>query len=446
MPLVRIALDVPGPAGNVRAVGRIRATPTRRRTVGDAIVLPKPFEAMLTDGVATIELAATGNDWCWKIEERADAHNIRYVTVPDSGSTLGYEDLTDVDPATLDPAAEPEASWALALAALAASLPGFVTVATGDEPRPATSAGVTWFDTRVDQSTAPTNMLDIDMWVTGWVAPDVTAPTVPTGLASSAITATGFTVSWTPSTDAVGVTGYRVLIDGVEYATPSGTSQVVTGRTASTEYAVTVQAQGAAGNWSVESAVLTVTTSAGASLPTHSVFATPPGVLVKTVEAGVYEHAQGFYTYGSGPIGAKVKGARLYVPSGVSVPSTAEVNLYNPGSGAPTLGTPTKTATMTGIVSGAWNVVNFSSVEPVDPGEIWWIGVKFADGTWLGVASFGDGFVPASDGYALVLSDRDPGSGIVRNYRRIDGGSTVALTGAGERDLWFGVDAIVEEA
>lgn len=446
MPLVRIALDVPGPAGNVRAVGRIRATPTRRRMVADTIVLPTPFEAELVDGVAIIELAATGNDWCWKIEERTAARATRYVAVPASGSTLGYEDLTDVDPATLDPTVEPEAAWAAALAALAASLPGFVTVVTGDEPRPVTSAGVTWFDTRVDQSTAPANMLGIDMWVTGWAAPDVTAPTVPTGLASSAITASSFALDWEESTDAVGVTGYRVLIDGVEYATPSGTSQVVTGRTASTEYDVTVQAQDAAGNLSVESAVLTVMTSAGASLPTHSVFATPPGELVKTVEVGAYEHAQGFYTYGSGPIGAKVKGARLYVPSGISVPSTAEVNLYNPGSGAPTLGTPTKTATMTGIVSGAWNTVNFPSVEAVTPSQVWWIGVKFADGTWLGVVAFGDSFVPASDGYALVLSDRDPGSGIVRNYRRIDGGSTVALTGGGDRDLWFGVDAIVEEA
>lgn len=444
MTLVRIALDVPGPAGNVRAPGRILATPTRRRTVADAVVLPKPLDVVLVDGVVTVELAATGNDWCWKIEERTAVPATRHVVVPASGSTLGYEDLTDVDPATLSPTAVPEAAWTVALADALASLPGFVPVVTGGEPRPVTSAGVTWFDTRVDQSTAPTNMVDIDMWVTGWVAPDTTAPTVPTGLASSAITASSFTLDWEESTDAVGVTVYRLLIDGEEYATLSGTSQVVTGRTASTAYDATVQAEDAAGNRSAPSAALTVTTSAGASLPTHRVFATPPGVLVKTVDAGV-EHATGFYTYGAST-GWKVKGAQLDVPVGMVVPSTCEVNLYAPGSGAPTLGTPTKTATMTGITAGGWNAVDFPSVTMVAPGEFWWIGYKFADGTWLGVVAFGDAFVPASDGSPLVLADRVPAPGLDRNYLRIGAGATVALAGAGDRDLWIGINAVVEEA
>lgn len=275
---------------------------------------------------------------------------------------------------------------------------------------------------------------------------DVTAPTVPTGLSSSSITASGFTVSWTASTDAVGVTGYRVLLDGVEYALPTGTSQVVTGRTASVTYGVTVQARDAAGNWSAESAELDVTTSAGGSLTTHSVFSTPPAALVKTVESSPYEHATGFYTYSSAANGWKVKGARLYIPTGISVPTSCEVNLYAPGTGTPTLGTPTKTATMTGITAGAWNTVNFPSVTAVNPGEVWWIGIKFADGTWLGVSTFGEGFVAASDGSTLVLADRVPDTGLVRNYRRIGVGSTEALTGGTERDSWHGMDAIVEVA
>lgn len=283
--------------------------------------------------------------------------------------------------------------------------------------------------------------------VTTGSSSDTIAPTAPTGVAASAITAAGFTLNWTASTDNVGVTGYRVLLNGVQYATPSGTSQVVTGRTASTPYGVTVQARDAAGNWSDASSEITVTTSAGGSLPTHSVFATPPGALVKTVEASAYENATGFYTYGTEPIGAKVKGARLYIPNGISVPTTATINLYVPAPGAtPVLGTPTKTATMTGITANAWNTVNFPSVEAVDPGEFFWIGVKFADGTWLGVSCFTDAFVPASDGYKLVLADRDPASGIVRSYRRIAAGSTVALTGGTERDSWFGMDVILEEA
>lgn len=94
---------------------------------------------------------------------------------------------------------------------------------------------------------------------------DTTVPSVPTGLASSSITSSGFTVSWSASTDDVAVTGYEVFIGGVSYATPTGTSQVVTGRAASTAYSVTVRARDAAGNWSAQSSALSVTTSAGAS-------------------------------------------------------------------------------------------------------------------------------------------------------------------------------------
>jgi len=113
--LVRFALDVPGPAGSVPAAGRVRATPTRRRVLPDSIVLPAPFTTTLTEGAATVELDATGADWCWRIQEMTAAPATRYVAVPDSATELGYEDLVDVDPATLDPTAAPEAAWAIAL-------------------------------------------------------------------------------------------------------------------------------------------------------------------------------------------------------------------------------------------------------------------------------------------------------------------------------------------
>lgn len=281
--------------------------------------------------------------------------------------------------------------------------------------------------------------------VTTGASSDTEDPSVPDNLVASSITAAGFTVTCDEATDNVGVTGYRWLLDGVEYDISDGPSQVFTGRTAGTEYDVTVQAMDLAGNVSDLSEILPVTTSAGGSLPTHSVFSTPPGALAKTTEASPYEHATGFYTYSAGANGWKVKGARLYVPNGISVPTTCEVNLYAPGSGAPTLGSPTKTVTMTGITANAWNTVNFPSVEAVDPGEVFWIGIKFADGTWLGVTTFGESFVAAADASTLVLSDRVPNAGLDRNYRRIGTGSTVALTGGGERDVWFGMDVIVEE-
>jgi chitodextrinase len=90
---------------------------------------------------------------------------------------------------------------------------------------------------------------------------DTVAPTVPANLASSAITTTSFTLSWTAATDNVAVTGYEVYIGSTLKGTSATTSFNVTGLTASTAYAMKVVAYDAAGNKSVASTVLNVTTS-----------------------------------------------------------------------------------------------------------------------------------------------------------------------------------------
>ncbi len=96
---------------------------------------------------------------------------------------------------------------------------------------------------------------------------DATAPTVPQGLASSSITSTSFTLSWTASTDNVGVTGYEVFKNGTSIGTTATTSMSVTGLSASTSYSMTVRARDAVPNWSAQSAALNVTTSAAGSNP-----------------------------------------------------------------------------------------------------------------------------------------------------------------------------------
>src|SRR5204863_9941193 len=89
---------------------------------------------------------------------------------------------------------------------------------------------------------------------------DTTAPTTPTGLSASALTSTSLTLSWSPATDNVGVTGYRVYRDGTLVASPSGTLVSITGLSASTPYSFTVSAFDAAGKASAPSAPLSVTT------------------------------------------------------------------------------------------------------------------------------------------------------------------------------------------
>ncbi len=108
------------------------------------------------------------------------------------------------------------------------------------------------------------------IWGSG--TPDTTAPTIPTNLLSSNITSTTFTLSWTASTDNVGVTGYDVYQNGTFKTSISGTSASITSLTPSTTYSFTVKAKDAAGNISASSNTLNVTTSGSTPTVTELYF------------------------------------------------------------------------------------------------------------------------------------------------------------------------------
>ena len=103
---------------------------------------------------------------------------------------------------------------------------------------------------------------NLDRFVTGTA--DTQAPSVPSGLTSSNVTSSSLTLSWTASTDNVGVSLYEVFRGGVSQGTVTGTSYNATGLTASTAYSFTVRARDAANNNSAQSTALGVTTSAPA--------------------------------------------------------------------------------------------------------------------------------------------------------------------------------------
>jgi len=91
---------------------------------------------------------------------------------------------------------------------------------------------------------------------------DTTPPSVPAGLAATAGPAGEVDLSWTASTDDVGVTGYTVYRDGSPIGTVSGSATTYADRTASsaTTYAYTVDAYDAAGNHSAQSTGASITT------------------------------------------------------------------------------------------------------------------------------------------------------------------------------------------
>ena len=87
-----------------------------------------------------------------------------------------------------------------------------------------------------------------------------TPPTQPTGLVSSNINQSGFTLSWTASTDNVGVASYEIFAGGVSKGTSTTTSFALTGLSPLTSYSMTVTAKDASGNVSAASSALNVTT------------------------------------------------------------------------------------------------------------------------------------------------------------------------------------------
>jgi hypothetical protein len=80
--------------------------------------------------------------------------------------------------------------------------------------RDVTTAGGTAYTTTATFSGAATNVAASLALAYNAIIGDTTAPTVPTGLATGLISATSADLSWSASTDAVGVTGYQLQVLG----------------------------------------------------------------------------------------------------------------------------------------------------------------------------------------------------------------------------------------
>ncbi|WP_068618212.1 PQQ-dependent sugar dehydrogenase [Paenibacillus tuaregi] len=96
---------------------------------------------------------------------------------------------------------------------------------------------------------------------------DTQAPTAPTGLTSPSKTSSSINLSWTASTDNVGVYEYDIYRNDTLAGTTPATSFNVTGLKANTTYSFTVKARDLAGNVSGASKALSVKTNPTSSDP-----------------------------------------------------------------------------------------------------------------------------------------------------------------------------------
>jgi len=143
--------------------------------------------------------------------------------------------------------------------------------------------------------------------ITDFALADTIAPTVPTNLSVSSSSDSSLNVSWTASTDNVGVTGYELYLDGVLSLVVNGntTTTIIGSLQSNTTYDVELLAFDAAGNKSDKTPIVS-----GTTLITDN---DPP-----TVPAGlVYIDRQAdeivFRFDGSVDIGTGVKGYNIWL-------------------------------------------------------------------------------------------------------------------------------------
>jgi len=426
-------------------------------------------------------------------------------------------------------------------------VPRFVIVASGNEPRPAGAVVVLWLDGRDPSTPQPVNFGANDIRFNGsfTAGADLVAPSVPTGLTITSITASGATLSWTASTDNVGVTGYEVRVDGsISLGVATGLSRAITGLSQNTAHTAQVRARDAAGNWSAWSTAAAFTTSASSdtTAPTVPTGLAPTGIsgsgftvtwgagtdnvgvtgydirlnggapetvaadprtkaftglagetaytvgirsrdaagnvsayvdlIVTTLEAA----GETYSVYGTGAptgtwtwsndgtpyiviargfqcsaAGARVVGGRAWIPAAASgsLPTEATFTLFGPNANIGTTAVETKVVSTAGATAGSWVEALFDAPEAMDAGEVWMIGVRFTGAGDAGKYSFGTGTRPNSNevisngdlGADLAWAAQNGGTAALSSNYKIGTGS---VTSPGEQTQSYGVDILVD--
>src|SRR5438874_5307339 len=166
------------------------------------------------------------------------------------------------------------------------------------------------------------NSNPVTVTVSNGPPPDTTPPMVPTGLTASAVSSSQINLSWTASSDNVGVSGYRVYRNGSQIATTGATSFANTGLSPSTTYSYTVAAYDAAGNLSAQSSSASATTPA----PPDT---TPPAVPTgQTASQASSSQINLSWTASSDNVG--VSGYRVY-RNGSQIATTGATSFANTG-------------------------------------------------------------------------------------------------------------------
>ena len=127
------------------------------------------------------------------------------------------------------------------------------------------------------------------------LAADTQPPSVPQGFTTTGKTQTTISVKWNPSTDNVGVTGYRIYRNNTLIATTTKTSYTLKNLKCGTQYKIDLAAIDAAGNESYRPEAVKYETTSACSTPTP----TPTPSPTPTPDTQPPSVPQGFTTTGT---------------------------------------------------------------------------------------------------------------------------------------------------
>jgi len=157
------------------------------------------------------------------------------------------------------------------------------------------------------------------------LTPDEEPPTTPTGLCATVVNINRIDLSWSASTDNIGVVGYKVYRNGVLLATTAGTSYSDTTATSGSVYAYQVSAYDLHENESPKCDAVVV----GTSLVTDFIIDNPAATFVGTWSTGTTAPDKYGDNYRYGSCAISVGRIARWVPD-IDVPGIYSVQIWHP--------------------------------------------------------------------------------------------------------------------
>ncbi|MGD1094739.1 MAG: CAP domain-containing protein [Bryobacteraceae bacterium] len=224
----------------------------------------------LVMGIGRAYSATSAYGWYWTADFGGVADAILGSAPPTPDPTISS---FKASPSVIAPGQQVTLSWSVTSATTVTLNNGIGTVSTVTSKVVSPSKTTTYTLTASNS----TGSVTANVTVTVSAARDTQPPTTPTLTSARAESATEIALTWSASSDNVGVVGYQITRSGSVLTSVSGTTLSYTDTSvhAATTYSYSIKAYDAAGNYSGASNAIQVTTPAAVNAPPPNANGTP---------------------------------------------------------------------------------------------------------------------------------------------------------------------------